>query len=102
MRSSGMPGYSMSGERVRGTPSAEGVGERPGDRGFVISKTLMSRAAKRLRVQLTVTAHLADRAAPLVCRTKDVSLTGAFLETHAAPAVGTKCTLTLLDQIRGD
>jgi hypothetical protein len=68
----------------------------------MISKSFMSRAAKRLRVQLAVTVILADRPAPLVCKTKDVSLTGLFLDTYAAPPVGTKCAITLMDETRGE
>jgi hypothetical protein len=51
---------------------------------------------------MTVTAEFAGGAGELVCRTRDVSTTGVFLETPVVVDPGTSVTLSLVDQQRGE
>ncbi len=62
----------------------------------------MSRGAKRARSRLTVTALFAGGEGELVCRTRDISSTGLFLETPVAVDPGTRVELSLLDHATGD
>jgi CheY-like chemotaxis protein len=50
---------------------------------------------------MTVTAEFGGGAGELVCRTRDVSRTGLFLETPVTVDVGTEVRLSLLDEERG-
>jgi hypothetical protein len=67
-----------------------------------VVSTSVSRASKRLRIQLTVTAVFGSNAEQHVCRTRDISGTGVFLETSTPVALGTAAWLTLLDEDRGE
>ncbi len=51
---------------------------------------------------MTVTAHFAGDANILVCRTRDISETGVFLETDVPIDPGTHVELSLLDDARGE
>jgi hypothetical protein len=62
----------------------------------------VSRGAKRVRARLTVTAEFSGGGGGLVCRTRDVSSTGLFLETPVVVEIGTRVGLTLLDEDRGE
>jgi hypothetical protein len=62
----------------------------------------VARGAKREKVRLTVTAEFTGGGGELVCRTRDVSATGVFLETPVIVDAGTTVNLTLLDDQRGE
>jgi len=53
-------------------------------------------------MRLTVTVKFAGDEKELVCRTRDVSNTGLFLETDAHRRPGTPVELTLLDDVQGE
>jgi hypothetical protein len=56
----------------------------------------------RARARLTVSAVIANARGELVCRTRDVSDTGLFLETPVVLEPQTLLSLSLLDQERGE
>jgi hypothetical protein len=62
---------------------------------------MVSRRAARARIRLTVTANF-DGGEQLVCRTRDVSEEGLFLETKTAMARGLGVSMSLLDSARGE
>lgn len=51
---------------------------------------------------MTVTAEFGGGGGELVCRTRDISLTGVFLETPVIVDLGTQVALSLLDEERGE
>jgi hypothetical protein len=51
---------------------------------------------------LTVTARFASSPEAVVCKTRDVSVTGLFLETGLSPRAGTVVELELLDEAVGN
>jgi PilZ domain-containing protein len=62
----------------------------------------VSRASKRTRARLVVTARFAADAAARACRTRDVSETGLLLESPHLATPGTEVHLSLLDEEHGD
>src|SRR5688500_5047017 len=62
---------------------------------------MVSRKAARARIRLTVTADF-DGGPQLVCRTRDVSEEGLFLETSETLTRGLGVSLSLLDAERGE
>lgn len=63
---------------------------------------MVSRRAPRARVKVTVTAQFAGDGGTLVCRTRDVSEDGLFLETPVVIDAGTRVSCTLMDDASGD
>jgi hypothetical protein len=61
----------------------------------------MSRRHPRIRAQLTVTLTLHDSDDVLVCRTRDISQRGCFLDTAQIIDPGTRLQIALLDERRG-
>lgn len=62
----------------------------------------VSRRSVRARARLTVTAVMAQERGALVCRTRDVSDSGLFLETPVVLEPRTRLYLSLLDEERGE
>lgn len=63
---------------------------------------MVSRRAPRARAKLTVTAIFGGNAGALVCRTRDISEDGLFLETPVVIEPGTTVEVSLLDEASGD
>jgi len=61
----------------------------------------VSRRAPRIRAQLTVTVTTVMSGEMMVCRTRDVSDVGCFLDTDAYLDPGTRLALTIFDEARG-
>jgi len=63
----------------------------------MVSRQGVSRRSQRIAARLTVTANFVGDAGALVCRTRDVSDVGLFLETPAVIDPGTRAEISLLD-----
>ncbi|WP_428267927.1 PilZ domain-containing protein [Haliangium sp.] len=61
----------------------------------------MSRRYPRIRALLTATVSLIEHEARWVCRTRDISARGCFLDTHELIEPGTKLLIALMDEDRG-
>jgi CheY-like chemotaxis protein len=62
----------------------------------------VSRANKRTRARLTVTVRFGSSPQPVVCRTRDVSDNGLFLETGTFHRPATSVALELMDEAQGE
>jgi CheY-like chemotaxis protein len=62
----------------------------------------VSRANKRTRARLTVTVRFGAAPQPVVCRTRDVSDNGLFLETATFHRANTPVALELMDEVMGE
>jgi hypothetical protein len=65
----------------------------------------VARRTSRVRANLAITVAFSDRAAPVACRTRDVSESGLFLELDPAlfdVPLGTVVTMSVLDDARGE
>ena len=62
----------------------------------------MSRKAPRVRVRLTVTATFEGGQGSLVCRTRNISTSGVFLDTPVVIHPGTRVELSLMDEGAGE
>lgn len=61
----------------------------------------MSRRDPRIRAQLTATVTLEDSHDVIVCRTRDISHRGCFLDTAQIITPGTRVLVAILDEQRG-
>jgi Tfp pilus assembly protein PilZ len=61
----------------------------------------MSRRDPRIRAHLTATVTLEDSDDVIVCRTRDISHRGCFLDTAQLISPGRRVHMALLDQMRG-
>lgn len=61
----------------------------------------MSRRDPRIRAQLTVTLSLEGSGSVYVCRTRDISMRGCFLDTAQLIDVGTRVHIAIMDHQRG-
>ncbi len=61
----------------------------------------MSRRDPRIRAELTATVTLAETDDVIVCRTRDISHRGCFLDTDLLIDRGTRVQVALLDEARG-
>ena len=61
----------------------------------------MSRRYPRIRAQFTATLTLPENGTVLVCRTKDISHRGCFLDTAQLIPPGTRVLVAILDEDRG-
>src|SRR5688572_27771361 len=62
----------------------------------------VSRKAPRVRARLTVTATFAGGQGELVCRTRNISTSGMFLDTPVSIHAGTPVELSLFDEAAGE
>jgi hypothetical protein len=62
----------------------------------------MSRRHPRIRVRFAATVQIAGVEHTLVCKTRDISREGCFLDTSERIAVGVELTLAVLDGQRGE
>src|SRR5262249_1620818 len=67
-----------------------------GHRGTVYDRQGVSRASKRVKARLTVTARFGGDAAVIPCSTRDISGNGLLLDSGRAPAPGTAVSMSLL------
>lgn len=61
----------------------------------------MSRREQRIRAQLTVTMTIEDGDDVYVCRTRDISYSGCFLDTAQMIERGTRVQVAIMDHNRG-